>query len=690
MAKTESAESGKQSWVEGNVINPLANTAADAYNALFYNTIGKAANTASQAIADKDLIGRAERKKVAETEGLSKETVMQVAATGVGMALVYVAAGKSVGGIIRLGERALAGESKLASVMGAEKAAAVTKTMVGDKASQILGATAYDGLRDLNKGESHLGNMAGSLVAFGMYEKFNPKLAALSLGSKIGGYALLGSTGAGAAKLVADGISGHATTGSELAMTMAAGGAMNMALPGMQKLSSMGLGHINDKMGRGNPVLSDMQLNGLSGKSETLDELAGRVATLRVKTGQDSTNLQGKTVSLEGRGNAPDRAHEFAHEWFLKSHKAEFEGAAKLLRNGDEVKAFQEYLQLRRAGENFAHKAEAKVAAEVGDTRNVEVSLEKVGQLKTPQGITYDEQFRREFEKFKATDGRVVSEIDFREVPTIVGVESMREIGAENPKAMKAVMSEYYPKLKQAFPDKSEYEKRSTYIDYLLDKNGTWDAVALRGSNGQVIGGIQSQVIPVGGREIKSAVWGEHIWLSPDARSFPNFRGLMSVAADRFRATGSQVAFMEFNDRAKMSLQEMIVDAKGGLPTEAREIIWGRFANKGLNILHFNDGKVAPYAQPAMDGQEAVNYLTLALISLDGKNLSGSKMPTQDYMKLLHNAHATIVDPATDPTVQAYTKVLQARMAKGEDTMTFAKLADTTVGRIVNRHFDLD
>lgn len=59
-----------------------------------------------------------------------------------------------------------------------------------------------------------------------------------------------------------------------------------------------------------------------------------------------------------------------------------------------------------------------------------------------------------------------------------------------------------------------------------------------------------------------ASVWGEHIWLAPDARSFPNFRGLMSVAADRFRASGSQMAFMEFNDRAKMSLAEMIQDVK--------------------------------------------------------------------------------------------------------------------------------
>lgn len=144
---------------------------------------------------------------------------------------------------------------------------------------------------------------------------------------------------------------------------------------------------------------------------------------------------------------------------------------------------------------------------------------------------------------------------------------------------------------------------------------------------------------------------------------------------------------MEFNDRAKMTLQEMIQDAKGGLPTEAREVIWGRFANKGLNVLHFKDGKIAPYAQPAMDGQAPVNYLTLALIALDGSNLAGRKLPTADYLKLLQKAHGTLVDVNTDPTVQAYTRELQTRIDKGDTRMTFTRLADTTVGRIVTRQF---
>lgn len=676
------------SWTEANVINPIANTAADAYNALIYNTFGKAANAASQAIADKDIVSRAGHSKVGATDGLSKESATQAVVAGVGLAAVYVVSGRTASGLLRMAERGLAVEARTAPVIGTQNAAGLVRTMTSDKTGQIVGAVSYDGLRDLKAGETRLGNMAGSLTAFSIYEKFNPKLAPLAFGNKMLGHAAVGAAGAASSKVVSDTVSGNSINSTEILNQMIAGGAMNMVLPGAQRLAGKSIGMVNDKLGRGNPVERDLKLNGLAGKSETLDDLAGKVSTLRVKTGQETTNLQGKEVSLQGKGTAADRAHEFGHEWFLKSHKADFDAVAKTLRSGDEVKAYFDYRHLRLASETYAHKMEAKVAAEVGDKRFVETSSEKIGNLKNPKGMTYEEQWRKEFEQFKATDGKVVAEIDYRDVPTIVAVQSMREVAAQDPKAMKAIMKdEYYPKLKQAFPDASEYEKRSTYHEYLLDRNGTWDAVALRGSNGQIIGGIQSQVIDVNGQVLKKAVWGEHIWLAPDARSFPNFRGLMNVAADRFRASGSQMAFMEFNDRAKMSLAEMVQDAKGGLTTEAREVIWGRFANKGLNILHFKDGKIAPYAQPGMDGQAPVNYLTLALIGLDGKNLAGKKLPTQDYLQLLQKAHGTIVDVKVDPTVLAYTKVLEERMAKGETKMTFARLADTTVGRIVGSHY---
>lgn len=670
-----------KNWAENNVLNPLTNVAADAYNATVYNTVGRAAN----ALAGKELVARAEHS--ASAKGGSGELVTQAVVAGVGTALVYVAAGRTAGGMMRLAEGAIGAEAKLAEKLGAERAASVVKTALSDRTSQIVGAAAYDGLRDTHKGETHLGNMAGSLTAFSIYEKFNPAMKGLAFAPQMLGHAGLGAFGAAGSTLVSDGLSGRLPTGSELTEKMIAGGAMNMVLPGAQKLAHLSLGKLNESWGRGNYVERDLKLSGLAGQSSTLDELAGKVSTLRVKTGAESTNLQARAVSLENGAGAADRAHEFAHEWFLKSHSSEFAAAAKLLKQGDETGAWQQYRQLRLNSETYAHEMEAKVAGEVGDKRLVVTNPEKIAALKTPEGTTYEAHWRKEFEQFKATDGRKVAEIDYRSVPEITGVQSMRETAAADPKEMKRIMrTEYYPGLKKAFPDKSEYEKISTYYDYLTEKGGTWDAVALRSAEGKVVGGIQSQVIPVDGQVIKNAVWGEHIWLAPDARSFPNFRFLMNTAAERFRATGSQVAFMEFNDRAKMTLQEMIQDAKGGLSTADREVIWGRFANKGLNILHFKDGKIAPYAQPGMDGQDPVNYLTLALIALDGKNLSGSKLPIGDYLSLLRKAHGTLVDVDTDPTVLAYTGELTARMARGEIEMTFARLADTTVGRIVNRH----
>lgn len=182
-------------WTEANLLNPAANVARDAYNAVVFNTVGKAANSASQALGHKDIMHRAEHAKVGEVNGVNKEMVSQALVTGVGMALVYVAAGRSMSGAIRAATGALGVEAKLAGRVGAENAAGIMKTILSDKTGQIAGAVAYDGLRDVNKGETRLGNMAGSLTAFSVYEKFNPKLGGLSIAPRIGGYALLGAGG---------------------------------------------------------------------------------------------------------------------------------------------------------------------------------------------------------------------------------------------------------------------------------------------------------------------------------------------------------------------------------------------------------------------------------------------------------------------------------------------------------------
>ncbi|HMY01956.1 MAG TPA: hypothetical protein PKA48_01325, partial [Candidatus Obscuribacter sp.] len=74
---SETSQVNMSDWTEANLLNPAANVARDAYNAVIFNTVGKVANSASQAIVDKDIMKRAEHAKVGEVSGFSKEMVSQ-------------------------------------------------------------------------------------------------------------------------------------------------------------------------------------------------------------------------------------------------------------------------------------------------------------------------------------------------------------------------------------------------------------------------------------------------------------------------------------------------------------------------------------------------------------------------------------------------------------------------------------
>jgi len=260
---------------------------------------------------------------------------------------------------------------------------------------------------------------------------------------------------------------------------------------------------------------------------------------------------------------------------------------------------------------------------------------------------------------------------------------SMRELSERDPQQFNQVLDDYYAKLQKAFPDASEIESKETYHDYLHDKDFPWDMLVLRDKEGTVLGGIQSQEVEVNGQELKKAIWAEHIWLDPEARTYTNFRNLIKTGAEKWSATGSDVVFMEFNDRAKMTLQQQNDDAAAGLTPEAREKIWGRV---GLYVLGDENGKIAPYSQPAMGDGDPVTYLSVGMASLKSPNLDGQSIPVDDYLKLLRAAHSTIpdLDLDTDPTIRNYTSVLDDIKASGQDRLSFARLSDTEVLRLVN------
>jgi hypothetical protein len=143
---------------------------------------------------------------------------------------------------------------------------------------------------------------------------------------------------------------------------------------------------------------------------------------------------------------------------------------------------------------------------------------------------------------------------------------------------------------------------------------------------------------------------------------------------------------MEFNDRAKMTWDEQVADASAGLTPEARERIWGRV---GLYVLGDESNHLAPYAQPAMGDGAPVNYLSIGVGPLKSKTLDGQSIPIADYLKLLRAAHSTIPDVNldTDPTVLKYTADLAKLTDGGQDRLSYARLKDTQVARLILERF---
>ncbi len=257
-----------------------------------------------------------------------------------------------------------------------------------------------------------------------------------------------------------------------------------------------------------------------------------------------------------------------------------------------------------------------------------------------------------------------------------VDILSMRELAEKGDfEALHKYIETYYPELQKAFPLPGEIESKQTYIEYLSDPKSTWEMEQLRAKDGTVNGGLQYQVLEVGGEKIKNAGWLEHIWVRDGNRGEGHGTTLLDHVQSQIKKKGGDVTFWEFNNPDKMTAEEIAEDAKGGITTQDRVDYW---ANRGAYVLKVpSTGEIAEYAQPGMDGQEPVTYLSTAWNAPGG--LDGVKLSMADYKKTLLAAHSTIADVETDPTVRNYLEVLDAL----PDThLEFVRLSDYLAERV--------
>lgn len=253
---------------------------------------------------------------------------------------------------------------------------------------------------------------------------------------------------------------------------------------------------------------------------------------------------------------------------------------------------------------------------------------------------------------------------------------SMRELAEKGEMdTLNTRLETYYPELEKAFPLPGEIETKQTYVEYLTDKGSTWEMEQLLNKDGTVRGGLQYQILEVGGEQVKNAGWLEHIWVKDGNRGGGYGSALLDHVQSQIKKKGGDVTFWEFNNPDKMTAEEIAEDAKGGITTQDRVDYW---AKRGAYVLKVpSTGEIAEYAQPGMDGQEPVTYLSTAWNKPGG--LDGAKLSIADYKKTLLSAHGTIVEVETDPTVRDYIGKLDSL----PDThLEFVKLSDFLADRV--------
>ncbi len=249
-------------------------------------------------------------------------------------------------------------------------------------------------------------------------------------------------------------------------------------------------------------------------------------------------------------------------------------------------------------------------------------------------------------------------------------MRSMRELAQSGDRtALEEAVTKYHEQLQKAFPLPGEIETVETYVEYLRDPESSWEMEHLIGKKGEVVGGLQYQVLPVEGEKLKNAGWLEHIWVDEGSRQEGYGSGLLKHVQSQIKKGGGDATFWEFNNPDKMTPLEIAEDAKGGITTQDRVDYW---AKRGSYVLRVpSTGELAPYAQPGMDGQEPVTYLSTAWNAPEG--LEGQRLPKSDYKKVLLSAHRTIVDVESDPTVKEYLSELDAIK---DQELEFVRLSD--------------
>jgi hypothetical protein len=398
-------------WLQLNVLNPAINSAL----VESHNAVANAFNEHTGGHLQKWTA----RETTQATLG-SKEWVAQTISSGIAGIAPYI-----VAGLVVRKPLALLSEGAEALNLSFKSQAAASSTLLKDApftgtildrslttaakilrsqhANPIIGAALYDSVRDTHESESHNGNVAGGVTAFGVYQVGNYISRALPLGGRLVALAATGMVGAMSQATVSKEVStGTLPSGSDLAHAALSGAFMNIALPTGQFMASHLVESVNMKIGQGEPLnrFVAQRENATApeiaklGQIFSLDSVNKKVsegqlflqakeqspafktmladnASVRIQHNSGNTAYHSITdkVTLSTNNSKPeDIAHELTHRGQHLSGEIEtvFKNAQQLLAEGKTQQAADAYVEARINLELKAMVKEQEVASQRG------------------------------------------------------------------------------------------------------------------------------------------------------------------------------------------------------------------------------------------------------------------------------------------------------------------------------------
>jgi hypothetical protein len=219
--RTSAPAAETPSWVEGHILNPMANGLV----VTPYNAIANAVNAATPG----EILGKAEMRPMAQTEFMSPGWFVQNVSHGLGAIVPYVIAGKGAGALMK-------GTATRFALNG--PSAGFLQSEIG---AQVVGAAALDFARDTHGGETRLGNAVGGGVGMFVFAKGNAFTgAADGLLQRGATRFAIGSVGGVAGLTSSRLMSGENITGEDILKAGITGGTMNVALPPTQHFITKG------------------------------------------------------------------------------------------------------------------------------------------------------------------------------------------------------------------------------------------------------------------------------------------------------------------------------------------------------------------------------------------------------------------------------------------------------------------